>query len=104
MCGRTVCADCDQGDRHVSLCSEHGHIPIVQGWVEVWQAGTDSEAELVAGHLRARDLDAQVLSQKDHAHMLSVAGMAIVRVLVPAAQYLVSAEYIDALRRQDDAS
>lgn len=88
----------------MSLCEDHGHIPIVQGWVEVWQTGTDSEAELVAGHLRAQDLDAQVLSQKDHAHMLSVAGMAIVRVLVPAAQYEAAAERIAALRREDDAS
>ena len=104
MCGRSLCANCDKGDRYVSLCPDHGHIPIVQGWVEVWQTGTDSEAELIASRLRAEDFDAQVLSQRDHAHMLSVAGMAIVRVLVPAAQYLAAVDRIASHREVDDAS
>lgn len=62
-------------------------MPIVQGWAEVARRSGDEEARLLADALRAADLDAHVFSQKDHAHMISVAGMAIVRILVPAAQY-----------------
>ncbi|MDX1579576.1 MAG: hypothetical protein R3266_13915, partial [Gemmatimonadota bacterium] len=56
----------------------------------------DPEAQLVADRLRSADLDAHVLSQKDHAHMISVAGMAVVRVLVPAASYEAATELLDA--------
>ncbi len=62
-------------------------MPVVQGWAEVCQTGADEEAQILVSALHAADLDAQVFSQKDHAHMLSVGGMAVVRVLVPAAQY-----------------
>ncbi len=87
VCGIPVCAECDHGHRYASLCAKHARVPLVQGWAEVVRTSDDAEAELVASWLRARDLDAHVLSQKDHAHMISVAGMAIVRVLVPPGQY-----------------
>jgi len=47
----------------------------------------DAQAQFAVDALRAEGLDAEVFSQKDHAHMIGVAGMAVVRVLVPAAQY-----------------
>ncbi|MCG8467303.1 MAG: DUF2007 domain-containing protein [Gemmatimonadetes bacterium] len=87
ICGLPVCGECDRGDRHASICERHEDVRVVEGWAEVRQTSGDAEAQLVVDALRAADLDAHVLSQKDHAHMLSVAGMAVVRVLVPAGQY-----------------
>lgn len=60
---------------------------IVQGWAEVAQATDEARAEMLAGTLRAHGLDAQLLSQKDHANVVGLGGLAIVRVLVPARQW-----------------
>lgn len=87
VCGRTVCAACDVGNRHASRCPEHASVRLVQGWAEVLRTVDDAEAELLTGRLRAVGLDAHVLSQKDHVHVLSVGGLAVVRVLVPAWQW-----------------
>lgn len=87
VCGRPVCAACDAGNRHASRCPEHESVRLVQGWAEVLQTVDDAEAELFTGRLRALGLDAHVLSQKDHVHVLSVGALAVVRVLVPAWQW-----------------
>lgn len=103
MCGRAVCPACDEGDRYVSLCGRHADVNVVQGWAEALRTHDDAEAELASGNLRAAGLDANVLSQKDHAHMLSMAGMAVVRVLVPAGQYETARELLEAADEQDGA-
>jgi len=103
VCGRAVCAACDAGDRYVSLCTRHGDVNIVQGWAEVARTFDEAEAELAAGLLRAAGLDGHVLSQKDHAHMLSMAGMAVVRVLVPAGQHETALEVLSPADREDGA-
>lgn len=101
VCGVAVCSECDRGDRHASLCDDHAEVRVLQGWAEVHQTSGDAEAQLVVDALRAADLDAQFLSQKDHAHMLSVAGMAVVRVLVPAGQYEAATEVLSSVPRED---
>lgn len=103
MCGRAVCPACDHGDRYVSLCLRHADVNVVQGWAEAFRTYDDAEAELASGSLRAAGLDANVLSQKDHAHMLSMAGMAVVRVLVPAGQYESARELLERTDERDDA-
>lgn len=103
MCGRAVCRVCDQGDRYVSLCDRHADVNVVQGWAEALRTYDDAEAELASGSLRAAGLDANVLSQKDHAHMLSMAGMAVVRVLVPAGQYETARELLEPADERDGA-
>ncbi|MGH7540871.1 MAG: putative signal transducing protein [Gemmatimonadota bacterium] len=87
MCGRTVCASCRRGDRHVALCEEHAGIRVFEGWAEIGRTTDEVEAELRAGTLRAADLDVQVFSQKDHANVVGLGGLAVVRVLVPPSQY-----------------
>jgi hypothetical protein len=82
-----VCDHCDQGDKHASLCGTHAGIRILQGWAEIDRPKDELRAEVIAGVLRASGLDAQVLSQTDHANVVGVGGLAIVRVLVPAYQY-----------------
>lgn len=76
---------------------------VVQGWAEAFRTHDDAEAGLAAGNLRAAGLDAHVLSQKDHAHMLSMAGMAVVRVLVPAGQYEAARETLEVEGEHDGA-
>ncbi|MFQ5746448.1 MAG: putative signal transducing protein [Gemmatimonadota bacterium] len=60
---------------------------MTEGWAEVARTANDLEAELLAGSLRAADLDAAILSQKDHANVVSIGGLSVVRVLVPAHSY-----------------
>lgn len=78
-------------------------MPIVQGWAEVVQTAADEEAQILVSTLRAADLDAQVFSQKDHAHMLSIGGMAVVRVLVPAAQHGAAVDLLAMLEEPEDS-
>ena len=86
VCGIPVCAECRRGTRRTSLCPEHDHVRLVSGWAEVARASDEMEAEVVAGRLRSADVDVQILSQKDHAYVVGLGGLAIVRVLVPVFQ------------------
>lgn len=60
---------------------------ILQGWAEIDRPRDELRAEAIATALRASGIDAQILSQTDHANVVGVGGLAIVRVLVPAYQY-----------------
>lgn len=60
---------------------------MTEGWAEVVRTAGDLEAEVIASVLRASGLEAQVLSQKDHANVVSFGGLSVVRVLVPAQGY-----------------
>ena len=42
----------------------------------------------MAGQLRAADIDVEVFSQKDHANVVGLGELAVVRVLVPVFQLL----------------
>ena len=87
VCGTALCDRCDRGNRHASLCETHASVRILQGWAEVDRPKDELRAEVIAGALRTSGLDAQVFSQTDHANVVGVGGLAIVRVLVPAHQY-----------------
>lgn len=60
---------------------------MLQGWAEIDRPKDELRAEVIASSLRATGLDAQVLSQTDHANVVGVGGLSVVRVLVPAYQY-----------------
>lgn len=84
VCGRPVCDRCRRGPRHTALCEEHRGIRLFAGWAEALRTSSDVEAEIVAGSLRAAGIEAQVLSQKDRANVVTFGGLSVVRVLVPA--------------------
>lgn len=54
-----------------------------EGWVSVFEAATDYEADLVRDRLGAEGIPAIVHSQRDHAFNLTVTDLARVRVMVP---------------------
>ena len=83
-CGVRVCADCRHGGRHAALCERHARLRVVQGWAEVLRTSHEERAEVLAGALRAAGVPAQVLSQKDHANVMTFGALAVVRLLVPA--------------------
>ena len=56
-----------------------------QGWVVVFESGTDYEADLVRDRLDDAGIPAAILTQRDHAFNLTIGDLAQVRVLVPAA-------------------
>lgn len=59
---------------------------VVAGWAELLRTSAELEAELTAGILRAAGIEARVLSQKDHANVVTFGGLSVVRVLVPPFQ------------------
>jgi hypothetical protein len=68
------------------LCGDHEHVRLISAWAEVARCTDEVEAEVLAGRLRVADVDVQVFSQKDHANVLALGALALVRVLVPVFQ------------------
>lgn len=54
-----------------------------EGWVAVFESGTDYEADLVRDRLDHNGIPAVVLTQRDHAFNLTYGKMATVYVMVP---------------------
>ena len=54
-----------------------------EGWIAVFNTGTDYEADLVRDRLDDAEIPAVVLTQRDHAFNLNVGDLAPVRVMVP---------------------
>ncbi|UCG74959.1 MAG: hypothetical protein JSV95_09405 [Gemmatimonadota bacterium] len=86
VCGVSLCNECRQGGRHAALCAGHEQVLLISGWAEAARGVDEAEAEMLAGRLRAADVDVQVFSQKDHANVVAVGSLALVRVLVPVFQ------------------
>ena len=55
----------------------------IEGWVPVFAATTDYEADIVRDRLGAEGIPAAVHSQRDHVFNLTTGDMARVRVMVP---------------------
>jgi hypothetical protein len=88
VCARALCRECLRGGRHTPACSEHEHVRLVQGWAEVARTTDEVSGVLVVEQLLGQGLEATLLSQKDRWHVVTFGGLAVVRVLVPAGQYL----------------
>lgn len=54
-----------------------------EGWLAVFTAGTDFEADLVRDRLGESDIPAVVLTQRDHSFSLNVGDMSPVHVMIP---------------------
>ncbi len=57
--------------------------PRYEGWVSVFESGTDFEADLVRDRLGEQDISAVVFTQRDHVFNLNVGDLALVHELVP---------------------
>ncbi len=57
-----------------------------EGWISVFESSTDFEADLVRDRLGEADLDAVVLTQRDHSFNLNVGDLAPVHVMVKPSQ------------------
>lgn len=55
-----------------------------EGWIVVFESGTDYEADLVRDRLDDAGIPAVILTQRDHAFNLTIGDLAQVRVLVPS--------------------
>lgn len=96
MCSAPLCAECRLGSRHAPLCAEHEDVPVIQGWAEVARAHDEVRASLLADRLRAADIEAAILSQKDRWHVVTFGGLSVVRVLVPAARWADARDVLEA--------
>lgn len=73
-----------------------------EGWVVVFNSGTDYEADLVRDRLDDAGVSAVVLTQRDHAFNLTMGDLAQVRVLVPPDQVAAANEVLDSLPFEDN--
>lgn len=86
VCGLNLCSECRRGRRRTALCGDHEQVRLISGWAEAARRTDEAEAEVLAGRLRVADVDVQVFSQKDHANVVALGALALVRVLVPVFQ------------------
>ena len=57
--------------------------PRYQGWVSVFECGTDFEADLVRDRLDEQEVPAVVLTQRDHVFNVNIGDLSTVHVMVP---------------------
>jgi predicted RNA-binding Zn-ribbon protein involved in translation (DUF1610 family) len=87
ICGRAVCSrDVPEG-REPALCADHGSVPVIEGWAQVYSTTTEMEARLLRDNLLSEGIDAQVFSQNDRSFPVEMGELSIVRLLVPVWEY-----------------
>lgn len=69
---------------------------MIEGWAEALRTSDELEARWQADVLRESGIEAQVLSQKDRANVVTFGGLSVVRLLVPAFRL---EEALDRIRR-----
>ncbi len=55
----------------------------INGWVCVYETGTEYDAEMVKSYFADQDIHAQILSKRDSAYNLNIGQMSMVYVYVP---------------------
>lgn len=55
----------------------------INGWVCVYETGTEYDAEMVKSYFADHDIHAQILSKRDSAYNLNIGQMSMVYVYVP---------------------
>ncbi|HEY0020284.1 MAG TPA: hypothetical protein VGC13_28565 [Longimicrobium sp.] len=94
LCGRTACG-ADPGGTQPARCDLHAHVPIIEGWAQVYTTSDEIEGGLIVENLKAEGTDAQLYSQRDdHVFPMDLGEMAIVRVLVPVWQFSEAMELV----------
>lgn len=58
----------------------------INGWVSVYETGTEYDAELVKGFLDSRDIQCTILNKRDRAYNLNVGDMSHIWLYVPEDQ------------------
>ncbi|MGH7506216.1 MAG: double zinc ribbon domain-containing protein [Longimicrobiales bacterium] len=87
VCGSPVCDECDRKNVVHYACPAHHDVPIIAGWAQVYSVADDVEADLIRENLQSEGIDAEVLSQKDHALTVDFGDLSQIRLLVPAYEY-----------------
>ena len=96
-----MCPECRHGPRHISLCSRHDAVPLIEGWAEALRTADEIEARLVSDGLNGEGIEARVLSQKDRTNVVTFGGLSILRVLVPACRFTEAREWIEQGKPRD---
>lgn len=73
-----------------------------KGWLEVFQCGTDYEAELVRSWLSDAGIPVVILNHRDHAFNLTHGFLAKVKVVVPESYATQARELLDSQPISDD--
>lgn len=100
VCGTALCPTCRHGDRAL-LCGEHRAVPIIQGWAQVYSTASEFEAQLLRENLAADGIEARIFSQRDKMLSVELGELSIVRLLVPAYDYLRALGFISSHMDRD---
>ncbi|HEX8690987.1 MAG TPA: zinc ribbon domain-containing protein [Longimicrobium sp.] len=93
ICGRALC---DGDDEPLpARCVDHRHIPVFEGWAQVYTNNDELSARLLVENLRAEGIDAQLYSQADRSFPMDLGEMSIARVLVPVWEFQHALELIE---------
>jgi hypothetical protein len=84
VCGDVLCDECDAANDMHHACADHGAIPVIEGWAQIYTTSDEMEADLIKGNLQSEGVDAAVLSQKDSSFNVEMGDLSPIRVLVPA--------------------
>jgi hypothetical protein len=99
VCGRSVCRECNKGDRHAFVCTDHSDIRMIGRWAQIYTTTSEFEAQLILENLHAEGVDAQIFSQKDRIFSVDLGELSIVRLLVPVWEY---AQALELMRTRMD--
>ena len=94
VCSDPLCGECDVADAMHHACPEHGDVPVIEGWAQIYTTSDVMEAELIKENLQADGVDAAVLSQKDQSFGVDLGELSPVRLLVPAYEYLDAVKHL----------
>ncbi len=67
----------------------------IEGWISIYQSGTDYESEIVRDRLDDSGIRAVVLTQRDHAFNLTHGELALVHVFVPEEEVSAAREILN---------
>ena len=73
-----------------------------EGWISVFESSTDFEADLVRDRLDEEEIEAVVLTQRDHAFNLTVGDLAPVHVMVRPEDEQAARTLLDSVQLTDE--
>ncbi len=88
LCQRPLCERCRTGSEAAPLCPDHARLRVFSNhWVEVYSSAEEIQTHLLAEALKGEEIEARVLSQKDHVYVVGMGNLSVLRIIVPAHSY-----------------
>lgn len=97
VCGRILCNSCVRTRNGRMFCDNDEHVKTAFNWVRVHTAGTEYEAEMLRTNLESAGIPAMVLHQRDSMYVTTLAGLAVLEIMVPRESVEEAARFLQTL-------